>query len=374
MKKKIFYWSPFLSKIATEKAVVNSASHFGKYFKDYDCYIINAIGEFTKYSNLNLINFFEKDIKQYFPYNGFLKSRFSFLIIFFITFFKLKKLLSESKPDYFIIHLISPVPLILNYIFSFKTKFILRISGFPKMNFIRKFFWKKMLKKISIITCPTELTKDYLISKNIADVDKIFVLKDPIISLKEIKKINLKNYQKIQKPYLLAAGRLTNQKNFSFLIKCFKKISQNHDNVDLVILGDGELKKELKNLIEQLSLKGKVRLIGYTENIFSYMKNCKCFLLPSLWEDPGFVLIEAAFFRKIVISNNCPNGPKEFFKELDYPLVSNNFKDESEFSEKIKSFLNNEKNFEKFKLSLLKKTKDYTVYQHCKKLSEILSK
>ena len=47
-----------------------------------------------------------------------------------------------------------------------------------------------MLKKISIITCPTELTKDYLISKNIADVDKIFVLKDPIISLKEIKKIN----------------------------------------------------------------------------------------------------------------------------------------------------------------------------------------
>ena len=54
--------------------------------------------------------------------------------------------------------------------------------------------------------------------------------------------------------------------------------------------------KELKNLIEELSLKDKVRLIGYTENIFSYMKNCKCFLLPSLWEDPGFVLIEAAFF------------------------------------------------------------------------------
>ena len=76
-----------------------------------------------------------------------------------------------------------------------------------------------MLKKISIVTCPTELTKDYLISKNIADVDKIFVLKDPIISLKEIKKINLNNYQKIQKPYLLAAGRLTNQKNFSFLCK-----------------------------------------------------------------------------------------------------------------------------------------------------------
>ena len=78
MKKKILYFFLFLSKIASEIAVVNSASHFGKYFKDYDCYIINAIGEFTKYSNLNLINFFEKDIKQYFPYNGFLNLDFHF--------------------------------------------------------------------------------------------------------------------------------------------------------------------------------------------------------------------------------------------------------------------------------------------------------
>ena len=54
------------------------------------------------------------------------------------------------------------------------------------MNFYKKFFLEKMLKKISIITCPTELTKDYLISKNII-IDKIFVPQDPIISLKEVK-------------------------------------------------------------------------------------------------------------------------------------------------------------------------------------------
>ncbi|MDC3165290.1 glycosyltransferase [Candidatus Pelagibacter sp.] len=372
MKKKVFYWSPFLSKIATEKAVINSASNLGKYFKDYDCYIINAIGEFSNYKNLNLINFFEKDIKKYFPYRGFLKSRISFLIIFLITFFKLKKLLSVSKPDYFIIHLISSLPLILNYIFKFKTKFILRISGFPKINFIRKFFWKKMLKKIDIITCPTEMTKRYLIRKEIVDENKIFVLKDPIISLNEIKNINSVNYQKLEKPYLLAAGRLTNQKNFSFLIKCFKKITENNNEINLIILGEGELRNKLTKLIDELSLKSRVKLVGYAEDIFWYMKNCKCFLVPSLWEDPGFVLIEAAFLRKIIISNNCPNGPKEFFKDLDYPLVSNNFKDESEFTEKIKSFLNNENYYEKFKLNLLKKTKDYTVYQHCKKLSEIL--
>ena len=72
-----------------------------------------------------------------------------------------------------------------------------------------------MLKKISIVTCPTELTKDYLISKNIADVDKIFVLKDPIISLKEIKKINLKNYQKY-KNHIFLQLVVNQSKNFSF--------------------------------------------------------------------------------------------------------------------------------------------------------------
>ena len=35
--------------------------------------------------------------------------------------------------------------------------------------------------------------------------------------------------------------------------------------------------------------------MGFSENIFSYMKKADAFILSSLWEDPGFVLIEAAF-------------------------------------------------------------------------------
>ena len=36
--------------------------------------------------------------------------------------------------------------------------------------------------------------------------------------------------------------------------------------------------------------------------------------MTSLWEDPGFVMIEASALKKIVINSNCPSGPKEFFK------------------------------------------------------------
>ena len=44
--------------------------------------------------------------------------------------------------------------------------------------------------------------------------------------------------------------------------------------------------------------------------------NCKCFLLTSLWEDPGFVLVEAGIANATVISSNCPNGPEEILENM----------------------------------------------------------
>ena len=54
---------------------------------------------------------------------------------------------------------------------------------------------------------------------------------------------------------------------------------------------------------------------GYTKKINSYMKNAEAFILSSLWEDPGFVLIEAAMNNLFIISSNCKNGPTEFLND-----------------------------------------------------------
>ena len=76
----------------------------------------------------------------------------------------LKKLIDKEKPDFLIIHLITSLPLILLIFFNFNTKFILRISGMPKLNFFRKVLWKLISKKIYLVTCPTITTLNYLIS------------------------------------------------------------------------------------------------------------------------------------------------------------------------------------------------------------------
>ena len=45
------------------------------------------------------------------------------------------------------------------------------------------------------------------------------------------------------------------------------------------------------------------------------MKISNVFVLSSLWEEVGFVIVEAALSNLFIISSNCPNGPTEF---LDY--------------------------------------------------------
>ena len=47
--KKIFYWSPYLTNVATIKAVINSIKSIKKYSKEYEPILINSCGEFDKY-------------------------------------------------------------------------------------------------------------------------------------------------------------------------------------------------------------------------------------------------------------------------------------------------------------------------------------
>ena len=69
------------------------------------------------------------------------------------------------------------------------------------------------------------------------------IIKKKSESVNELKKLG-------EKSIIISAGRLTKQKNFSYLIKEFKKFSETNDDFILIILGDGEEKKNYKNLLK----------------------------------------------------------------------------------------------------------------------------
>ncbi len=380
MKKTIFYWSPCLNPVGTVKSTLNSATSLMKYNEEkFEVTLINAFGEWDEHiniltkNNVKVIDFNFKFYK-YLPKQGYLKSRISYLIIYFVCFIPLLRLIKNLKPDYLISHLITSLPLTIMLLIKSNTKFILRISGMPKLNLIRKNFWKLISEKIYLITCPTLELKSKLININLFKENKLFFLPDAIIEVSKLnknKEEKLIDFEKFDKKRLIfAAGRLTKQKNFSYLIDEFYLFSKKNIDFVLLILGEGEEKNKLKQKIKNLNIENKVHLIGNVKDIYSYFKQGEVFILSSLWEEVGFVMIEASFSNLFIISSDCPNGPKEFLDNNKNGILFKNNKI-GELTKSLEKYINIENN-KKYRIKAKKNTRKYTRFMHNIELNKIL--
>ena len=181
-------------------------------------------------------------------------------MIFIFNIVPLFSLLKKEKPDYLIIHLLTSIPLILLLFFNFKTKFILRISGLPRLNFFRKILWKTVSGKLFLITCPSSETLEYLKKSKIFDNNKLVILHDPIINVSKINRNAKENLdlKKLKKNFFLSIGRLTKQKNHLLLIKFFSILKNEDLDFSLYILGEGEERNFLLKEIERLNLQDRV--------------------------------------------------------------------------------------------------------------------
>ena len=379
MKKTIFYWSPCLNKVGTVISTKNSAISIAKYKKNqFDVKLINACGEWDEYKNdltkngVDVIDFPIKYFK-FLPKTGYFSSRFSYIIIFLLSFFPLLILLKKEKPDFIIIHLITSLPLFLLLLFSFKTKFILRISGYPKLNMLRKKFWQKVSNKLYKITCPTEELLEQLNLMKIFPNEKTFFLQDAIINFDNFhpfKKINFKDYGIVNKKIILGVGRLTVQKNFSYLINEFSKFLKIKDQYVLVILGKGEEKNNLIKLIKKKNLSNSVYLLGNVKNVYDFMRSSDVFVLSSLWEELGFVIAEAALNNLFIISSDCPNGPKEFLNYGKNGIIYNTNKENSLLNALVN--FSDLKNHKEKIINAKKNCSKYTKFNHHKSLIKII--
>ncbi|WP_440653639.1 glycosyltransferase [Candidatus Pelagibacter sp. HIMB1506] len=327
---KIYYWSPFTSYVATIKAVINSAYSLKKYFY-HDTYILNSFGEWNNFKkeikNKN-IKILENKKKGKIKFvSGYILSRILFVKIFIKSFFFLKNILKKNNPEYLIIHLITSLPLVLFFFYNFKTKLILRISGQPKFNFFRKMIWKLSKNNIHFVTVPTIQTLNKIKKMNIFDQKKLYYLPDPVFLKKEINS-NHKKELNFNNKYILNVGRLTEQKNQKILINFFSKISKKYKKINLLILGEGEKLDELMNLAKKLNVEKSIKFLGHKKKVYQYINKSVCVIVSSLWEDPGFVMIESAALKKIVISSDCPSGPREFFNngKSGFLFKNNNIK------------------------------------------------
>jgi glycosyltransferase involved in cell wall biosynthesis len=116
-----------------------------------------------------------------------------------------------------------------------------------------------------------------------------------------------------QVPLVLAAGRLTIQKDYPTLLRAFARVRFERA-AHLVILGEGRQRDNLEKLVRELGLEADVALPGRVDNPFAWMSKAALLVLSSAWEGLPGVVIEALACGCPVVSTDCPSGPREILE------------------------------------------------------------
>lgn len=196
------------------------------------------------------------------------------------------------------------------------------------------------------IICVSDGIRDLLHSYFDLPYKQLIKIYNPILSKKEIDSSNIScthRWLEAKEKYevFLSVGSLRPQKNFELLIKSFSRVYSAYPNSRLIILGEGELKEHLNNLVNELGIREYVDLFGYTENVSYFMGKADYYVLSSQTEALPTVLVEALFHKMKIISVDCEFGPSEILKDGKYGVLVPNFSEEKLGSEMIAAIESN---------------------------------
>lgn len=169
----------------------------------------------------------------------------------------------------------------------------------------------KEVMRINHKNVATNETKDsFRYAKNVINFSKIYdcISSSNIVNINDVpyiiknanknengsfKRLDLMETIENDKIKFVTVGRMSPEKNHIALIEAFAKLNKKYHNTQLYIIGDGPLRTEEIKLVANLKLEKKVIFLGSLKNPFIVMKQCDCFILPSIHEGQPLTVIEA---------------------------------------------------------------------------------
>ncbi|MDG3581733.1 MULTISPECIES: glycosyltransferase [Galbibacter] len=125
---------------------------------------------------------------------------------------------------------------------------------------------------------------------------------------------------------LCTVGRLTRQKGYKRLVNVMGQIVKVHSNVKLYIIGDGELKDELLELIAENKLQDHVYLLGFQGNPHKYVAKCDLFVCSSFEEGYSTAVTESVILGTPVLTTACA-GMDEILDDGNTGMIVENSED-----------------------------------------------
>lgn len=293
---------------------------------------------------------------------------------------KINKLIKKVRPD--IVHLHSSKAGVLGKIASYFNRipciynphgwaFSMNISDKKKVVYalIEKYTSLFCNSIVNISEYEYKLAKQYKIASdkkmltiyNGIDIDRFS--EEKFCRQDTIKELNIPNNAFI----VGMIARISEQKNPIKFVEVAKGVCEKIDNAYFILVGDGEQRNEVENLIEQYNLKDKVKITGWVSDIDKYLSIFDVAILTSKWEGFGLVIAEYMAACKPIVASNV-GGIPELIKhnyngvlvDDDVDIFVNSILEISK-DEKLKQrYINNSKDIlrEKFSIDTLIKKHD----------------
>jgi len=248
---------------------------------------------------------------------------------------KLSMLVLRHKPDILLTGLMHAnivgiiVKLIL-FCLGHKTRLII-----SERNFVRPpIFGKLPLKSVVVvvvskllykyadsIVCVSDVVRQSVISVLNVPESLVTTIYNPVVDERLKLHISLLDRDKSRpEKVIVAAGRLVPNKNHYLLIKAFYILSKDYD-ARLVILGEGELRQELEDLVVSLGISNLVQFFGFVKDPFSVFANSDLFVSTSIIEGLPGAMIQAMLCDLPIISTSCKGVAEEVLCNGKYGII-----------------------------------------------------
>lgn len=289
--------------------------------------------------NVKLLNLCKNKKSKIFIIKPFYKAFISHM-------FQLNKIIKNN--DYKVIHIhmnsmMNIIPIFIGkmngldvIIHSHSTKNNKGVKLLRWLHLFNRTFVTSFIKTINV-ACGVEAGKWMFNNKKFIIMDNAAIIEQFVYNEEYKSKLgkiyNLDNFKVIGH-----IGRYVEAKNHFFLIDIFNQYVKTHNDVRLVLIGDGEKREQVINYINELGIEDKIIVLDNQNNINEFYSLFDCFLFPSKFEGFPFVLIEAQISGIPIITSDKVTKSVDLFNEIEFLSLDDGL---SMWINKIELILNN---------------------------------
>ena len=124
------------------------------------------------------------------------------------------------------------------------------------------------------------------------------------VDSEKIERLSRESVKLPRKKLFTTLGRLDYNKNQMLLLKAAKEVRKHRDDFVVYILGDGDDRAKLETYIRENGLEETVRILGFVENPYPYIRNSTATVLTSLSEGFSLALVESVLLHTPIISTD----------------------------------------------------------------------